>query len=157
MTVNSRTVSQKTKIIGALGTLFFSAAALAQLSAVEPWARATVPAQKAAGAFVQLKSEKDAVLLGAETSAAGVVEIHEMRMDGDMMRMRQIGALKLPAGQTVSLQPGGYHFMLLDLKQPLNPGTKIPLRLRFQENGKFPQTLDVQVEVRNLDGTAIRH
>jgi copper(I)-binding protein len=64
---------------------------------------------------------------------AGVAEIHEMKMEGDVMRMRAIAALDLPAGKSVALRPGGYHLMLMDLKQPLVKDTQVPVTLRFAD------------------------
>jgi periplasmic copper chaperone A len=72
-------------------------------------------------------------LVGVASPVAGVAEIHEMKMEGDVMRMRAIQALDLPAGQSVALRPGGYHLMLMDLKQALAKDTQVPLTLRFAD------------------------
>jgi periplasmic copper chaperone A len=81
------------------------------------------------------------------TAVAGVNEVHEMRMDAGVMRMRAVDAIKLPAGQTVELKPGGYHLMLLDLKQPLALGDKVSVTLRFKDlqGNAFSQQLQVPV------------
>ena len=82
------------------------------------WARATVQGQKATGAFMRLTAKDGARLVRAESPAAGVVEVHEMKMEGDIMKMRAIPALDLPAGKTVELKPGGkYEMATLDLRQ----------------------------------------
>ncbi len=73
------------------------------------------------GAFLTLKADAAAKLVSAQSPVAEAVEIHEMSMEGDVMRMRQITALPLPAGQEVTLKPGGYHIMLTGLKQPCAP------------------------------------
>lgn len=97
------------------------------------WARASVPGQKATGAFMRLTAPESTRLVRVESAAAGVSEVHEMKMDGDVMKMRAVPALELPAGQAVELKPGGYHVMLMDLKAPLVKGTSVPLTLIFQD------------------------
>jgi copper(I)-binding protein len=98
------------------------------------WARATVPGQKATGAFMHLTSKSGARLVAASTPVAGVAEVHEMKLEEGVMRMRAVpGGLELPAGKTVELKPGGYHLMLMDLKQPLQKDSTIALTLIFQD------------------------
>lgn len=129
-------------------------AGLAQTVATEPWVRGTVAAQKASGAFVQLRSPDAARLVAASSPVAGRVEIHEMKMDEGVMQMRHVPALSLPAGQSVSLQPGGYHLMLMDLKQPLKAGDTVRLSLRIERVGKPAETLQVDAPVRALGAPA---
>jgi hypothetical protein len=127
-----------------------SAAALAQgepVSVKDAWARATVPGQKGTGAFMTLTARDGAKVTGAASPVAGVVEIHEMKMEGDVMRMRAIPALDLPAGRAVQLKPGGYHVMLLDLKQTLKVGDKVALELRVETADGRKLTLPLQVDV----------
>jgi copper(I)-binding protein len=110
--------------------------AMAQAPAVKidaAWARATVPGQKGTGAFMTLTAQQSLRLVGVASPVAGVAEIHEMKMEGDVMRMRAIAALDLPAGKSVALRPGGYHLMLMDLKQPLVKDTQVPVTLRFAD------------------------
>jgi copper(I)-binding protein len=97
------------------------------------WVRASVPGQQGTGAFMRLTAPKGARLVRAESPAAGVTEVHEMKMEGDIMKMRAVPALDLPAGKTVELKPGGYHVMLLDLKAPLEKGSTVPMTLVFQD------------------------
>ena len=108
----------------ALALLFgFNAHAQAPARAEQPWARATAPQQKVGGAYVTLTSPANDALIGGSSPVAGRVEVHEMRMDGTIMRMRELpDGLSLPAGQAVALTPGGFHIMLMDLKQPLVAG-----------------------------------
>lgn len=134
----------------ALAASALSAGAWAQVSVSSPWVRGTVQGQSATGAFMQLKSADGAALVGAESPVAGTVEIHEMRMEGNVMRMRAIPKLDLPAGQAVDLKPGGYHVMLMDLKQPLKKGETVPLKLKFQGKDGKPQELEIKAEVRDL-------
>jgi len=128
--------------------------ALAQVEVEGAWARATVPGQTAGGAFMTLTAKEGARLVGASSPAAGVVEVHEMAMDGNVMKMRAIPSLDLPAGRTVTLKPGGYHVMLLDLKRPLAAGEKIPLELRFelQDRRQIKQTVTLEVRTAAPSG-----
>ena len=106
----------------------------AAVRAEQPWARATAPQQKVGGAYVTLTSPADDRLVGVSSPVAGRAEVHEMRMDGNVMRMRELtDGLALPAGKPVALAPGGHHIMLMDLKQPLVAGQVIPVQLRFQQ------------------------
>lgn len=112
------------------------------------WVRATAPGQKTAGAYVELTSETDAGLVAAGSPLAGRAELHSMTMDGGVMRMRALPRIELPAGRTVKLAPGTLHVMLMDLKQPLKPGDKVPLVLSVQSSGTSLTTLNIEAEVR---------
>lgn len=127
--------------------VLIAAPALAQVSVTGAWARPTVPGQMGTGAFMTLTAKDGARVVGAESPVAGVVEIHEMKMEGNVMKMRAIDALELPAGKAIELKPGGYHVMLLDLKQALKAGEKIPLSLRIETHDRKLVTLPVEVEV----------
>jgi len=113
------------------------------------WARSTVPGQMGTGAFMRLTSKDGARVIGASSEAAGVVEIHEMAMDGNVMRMRSISSLDLPAGTAVELKPGGYHMMLMDLKRPLVAGEKVKVDLRLETRDRKLVTQPVEIEVRS--------
>ncbi|MFT3815269.1 MAG: copper chaperone PCu(A)C [Acidovorax sp.] len=119
----------------------------APVEATGAWARATVPGQSGTGAFMKLAAGSPLKLVGVSTPAAGVAEVHEMKMEGDVMRMRALPALALPAHQMVELKPGGYHLMLTDLKQPLAAGQSIPLKLTFEDAQGQRSTLAVQAPV----------
>ncbi len=97
------------------------------------WARATVQGQLGSGAYMNLTATTGMQLIGVSTSSAAVAEVHEMKMDGDIMKMRAVSALDLPAGKTVQLKPGGYHLMLMELKQPLAKGSTMPLTLHLKD------------------------
>lgn len=124
--------------------------ALAQTTVTDPWVRGTVAQQKATGMFAQIISIQGGKLVSASSPLAGVVEIHEMKMDGDVMRMRAVTALDLPAGKAVALKPGGYHMMLLDLKQPLKAGDTVPVTLVVEGADKKRETIEIKVPVRAL-------
>lgn len=121
------------------------------------WARATVQGQKATGAFMQLTAKTDTTLVRVESPVAAVAEVHEMKMEGDVMKMRALeNGLPLPAGKAVALQPGGYHVMLMDLKLPLQKDTTVPLTLVFKDaKGTLTQTqLKVPVAMAAPSGAA---
>jgi copper(I)-binding protein len=131
-----------------------STAAFAQVTVSDPWIRATVPAQKTAGAFMQLRSAKATRLVAVQTPVAGRAEVHQMAMDGQTMRMQKVDGIDLPAGQTVELSSGGYHVMLFDLKQQLKEGEQVPLTLTFAGADKKRENVTVQVPVKPLTYTA---
>ena len=118
----------------------------------EPWVRGTVAQQKATGAFMRLTADKDARLVSASSPVAGVVEIHEMAMEKDIMKMRQIPGLDLAAGRAQELKPGGYHVMLMDLKQQIKGGDTVPLTLVFEDAAKQRFTQEVSAPVTALGG-----
>jgi hypothetical protein len=125
--------------------------ALAQTTVADPWVRGTVAQQTASGMFAKITSATGGKLVSASSPVAGVVEIHEMSMDGNTMRMRALpDGLVLPAGQTVELKPGGFHVMLLDLKQPLKAGDMVPVTLTVEAADGQRETLQVQAPVRGL-------
>lgn len=111
--------------------------ALAQSEAVEvqnAWARATVKGQMATGAFMTLTAKSGSKLVGAASPVAGVAQVHEMKMDGGVMKMAEVkGGLELPAGKAVELKPGGFHVMLMDMKAPLMKDGTVPLTLTFKD------------------------
>ncbi len=135
-----------------LGLVLLAAAAAAhgQVEVRAAWVRGTVDGQTTAGAYMQLTSDRRASLLGAESPAARSAEIHEMKMDGNVMRMRAVPRLELPPGKTVELKPGGYNMMLVDLKRPLKKGDLVPIRLKVELSDKTIKTIQVVDEVREL-------
>ena len=120
------------------------------MSVAQAWARATVPGQKVAGIYLDVRSDEAAVLTGVSSAAARSAEIHSMSNDNGVMRMRHLPRLDLPAGETVRLVPGGNHIMLLDIKRPLQAGERVPLTLIVERNGK-KTLVQVQVDVRKLE------
>ncbi len=129
--------------------VFASASLCAQTVEVKnAWARSTVPGQKGTGAFMTLTSKDTLTLVGASSPAAGVTEIHEMKMEGDVMKMRALPkGLDLPAGKVVELKPGGYHVMLMDLKGPLAKETTLPLTLLFKDAKGVESRIELKLPV----------
>lgn len=143
-----------TRMAALVCAAFLSPAALAQVTVKDAWVRGTVAQQKTTGAFMQITASEAARLVAISTPAAGIVEIHEMKMTDGVMKMRAVGGIDLPAGRTVALKPGGYHVMLMDLKQPLAGGTTVPLTLTLETRAGTRSTVEVQASVRALAGAA---
>ena len=137
----------------ALSALMFATCAQAQVIVTDPWVRATVPAAKASGAFMRLQSAQDARLVEVRSSVAGMVEIHQMAMDNNMMKMQQVDGIDLPAGKPVDLASGGYHVMLMMLKRQLKEGETVPLTLVVRKKDKKLETVELNVAVRPLTYT----
>lgn len=127
--------------------------AAAQTVVGDPWVRGTAANQKATGMFATITSAKGGKLVSASSPVAGIVEIHEMAMEGNVMKMRALPAgLDLPAGKAVALKPGGYHVMLMDLKQPLKAGDNVALTLVIESKDGQKESVQVQAPVRALGG-----
>jgi len=140
----------------ALSTLAFMASltaampCAAEVTVNDAWVRGTVTGQKVTGAFMQLTSPTATSLVSVTTPAAKTAEIHEMKADGGMIRMKAIDRLPLPAATAVDLKPGGYHVMLFDLTKPLVAGDVIPLTLTFEDAAGRKSTLEVKASVKAL-------
>jgi copper(I)-binding protein len=140
-----------------LSAALINGAATAQtVTVADAWVRATVAAQRATGAFLKLSIQgADANLIAASSPVAGVTQIHEMAMSEGVMRMREVtGGVPLKAGQSFELKPGGYHIMMMDLKQPVKAGDRVPLTLTFKQGDGQQTTTQVDAEVRGLNGQA---
>ena len=131
-----------------------NASALAQVTVRESWVRATVAKQTATGAFMQITAATDTKLVDVKSSAAGIAEIHEMKLENNVMKMRAVDEVALPAGKMVELKPGGYHVMLMDLKAQVKVGDTIPLTLVFEGKDKKRETVELKVPARSLTGAA---
>ncbi|WP_296752067.1 copper chaperone PCu(A)C [Thiobacillus sp.] len=141
--------------------LLASAASLpawaANIGVTDAWVRATMPGQPVSGAYMQIQADADARLIGASSQAVPRVEVHEMKMDGGVMRMREVKAIELPQGKTVSLEPGGFHIMLMNLEKPIAAGDVVPLTLVVESGGKR-QTVEVNAVARDVRmGGAMPH
>lgn len=141
----------------ALATALLALPAAAQVTVSEAWVRGTVAAQKSTGAFMKLKSAEDAKLVSAASPAAKIVEVHEMSMKDNVMQMRAVDSVALPAGKTVELRPGGYHVMLVDLAKPLGKGDSVPITLTFVGKDGRKVTQEVKAEVRAHGADAHKH
>jgi copper(I)-binding protein len=124
--------------------------AQAQTTVKDAWVRGTVAGQKATGMFGQISSAAGGRLVSASSPVAGIVEIHEMVMDGSVMKMRALPALELPAGKMVDLKPGGHHVMMMELKKELKAGDTVPLTLVIEGADKKRETVEIKATVRPL-------
>jgi len=134
--------------------LAVAAQAQAQVTVKDAWVRASVPQQKSTGAFMTLQAAQDSKLVAASSPVAGVTEVHEMAMQDNVMRMRQVPAIALPAGKPVELKPGGYHVMLMDLKQQVKEGEVVPLTLEIEGKDGRREKVEVRAPVRPLNAAA---
>jgi copper(I)-binding protein len=128
----------------------FSNAAFAQVAVSDAWIRATVPVQKTSGAFLTLESKQAARLVGATSPAAGRVEMHQMEMTGQTMKMHAVDFIALPAGAKVDLARSGYHLMFLDLKQQLKDGATVPVTLTVEDAAHKRENVTVSVPVKPI-------
>lgn len=133
------------------------AAQTAAVKAERAWARPTVAGQDSSGAYMTLTASEPLTLLGATTPAAGIVEMHQMKMEGEVMKMRAAETLPLKAGEPLQFAPNGYHFMLMDLKTPFRAGSRISMTLRFRDAKGAVKTLEVPVPVAQSAPEAHRH
>lgn len=142
-----------------LGAACAAGAQTAPVTVAGAWARPSVQGQLGTGAFMTLTAAEPLTLVGVASPASGVAEVHEMKLEGDVMKMRPLKALELPAGKPVELKPGGNHLMLMDLKAPLALNTKVPVTLTFR-NARGQQSqlaLQVPVSSRAPAGAAAGH
>jgi copper(I)-binding protein len=126
------------------------------LEIVQPWTRATPATAQSGGGFLTITNKGTAPdrLLSARSTVSDRVEVHEVRMDNNVMKMRELEkGLEIPAGATVMLKPGGYHIMFMGLKAPFAKDTKVPVTLVFEKAG----SLDVELAVEALGTSAPKH
>jgi copper(I)-binding protein len=125
---------------------------LGSLEIARPWTRATPPTAQAGGGFLTITNKGTTAdrLIAVRSPSSEKAEIHEMKMDGNVMRMRELdNGLEIPPGATVELKPGGYHIMLMGLKAPFAKGSKVPATLVFEKAG----SVDVDLTVEALGAT----
>lgn len=137
-----------------LAAVASSAQAQANVTVKDAWVRATVPQQKATGAFMQLQAAKDSKFVSVSSPLTPTVEVHEMAMQGDVMRMRQVQSVELPAGKTVELKPGGHHIMMMNLKAQVKEGDTVPLTLVFEGKDGKREQVEIKVPVKALNSAA---
>ncbi|EKT4476484.1 copper chaperone PCu(A)C [Pseudomonas putida] len=140
--------------LAALVLMGLALPALAQTTVSDAWVRASVPHQQSTGAFMVLTASSDSKLVGVASPVAKTVQVHEMTMNGDVMGMREVKAVELPAGKAVTLDPSGLHVMLMGLHNQVKEGDKVPLTLTIEDAKGAKETLDVQAQVRALNADA---
>lgn len=138
-------------LIALPASLLSVAQAAEVLTVNNPWVRATVPAQQVTGAFMTLTAAVDLRLVAVSSPQAGMIEIHQMTMENNVMKMRALpNGMALPKGKAVELKPGGFHLMVMDLKQPMHQGAWLPLSLTVETKDKKRSTVMVSAEVKSL-------
>ncbi len=132
------------------------ALAAGDLSIEKPWARATVPGAAVGGGYLVIRNNGAGAdrLVGVTSPVAARVEIHEMAMQKDIMRMREVKGVPVPAKGSVEFKPGGYHLMFMELKAPLKQGDKVPVTLRFEKSGEVKAEFAVESAAA---GSAMNH
>jgi len=123
----------KTKVMVMLLALSGAALHAQTVEVKDAWVRTAVPGQQGTGAFMKIISPTDTRLVGVSSPVAGIAEVHEMKMNKDVMTMRAVPTLDLRAGKPLELKPGGYHVMLMALTQALPVGSSVPLTLIFRD------------------------
>ena len=108
------------------------------------YTRSTVPGQQVAGGFMKIENKGGVdQLISASSPVAGEVQLHEMAMEGNVMKMRQVKDIAVPAGATVELKPGGLHLMFMNIKAPLAAGETVPVKLKFAKAGEVEVKMPV--------------
>lgn len=138
---------------GLVGMIYATAASAGEVTVSDAWARATAPGQGAAAVQMTITSSKAGALVGGASAASNTVEVHTMVMEGNMMKMRQIEELPLPAGKPVSLAEDGYHVMLIGLKKPLKEGDKVPFEITVKFKDGSKATVRSEALVKSLTMT----
>lgn len=131
-------------LVSSIGTSF--AQSKGDLEIEKPWARATAPGASVGGGYLVIRNKGAAGdrLVGVTSPASARVEMHEMAMEKDVMRMREVKGVDVPAKKSVEFRPGGFHLMLMELKAPLRQGDKVPVTLRFEKAGEVKTELVVE-------------
>ena len=121
------------------------------------WIKTTVPGGNVSAAYMQIKSPTPLKLIKAESPVAGIVEIHNMKMNNGVMEMKALDALDVPPDRLVELRPGGVHVMLMNVKKPINRGDRVPLTLTFEGVGKRPMVVKLEVVAQENNSGANKH
>ncbi len=155
----TRNTLLKALLISALGAVGLANAQNAKVGSVEiehAYTRATVPGQMAAGGFMKIENKGKAdQLISASSPVAGEVQLHEMAMEGNVMKMRQVKDIPVPAGGAVELKPGGLHLMFMNIKAPLAAGETVPVKLKFAKAGDVE--VKMPVNAMGAHGSGMKH
>ena len=145
------------KFLALAASLVVASAALAQTNQLDvsnAWARATPGKAENGAAYLTIQSPTPDRLLTVSSPVARKAELHTMSMEGMVMKMRPLAGVDIPAGQPVTLKPGGQHVMLLGLDAPLREGQSFPLTLTFEKAGT--RTVTVAIEKPGAAGPAVQ-
>jgi copper(I)-binding protein len=125
--------------------------ASAQTTVEDAWVRATVAQQASTGAFMRITSTTDSKLIGVQSSVAKIVQIHQSSMANDVMSMKEVADVPLPAGKPVQIEPEGYHIMLINLVGQVKEGDQVPLTLTVENADGEKETIQVNAMARALN------
>lgn len=147
-------------LVVALGFSFSAQAQEARVGSIKiekAYTRSTVPGQMAAGGFMKIENKGSAAdqLISASSPVAGEVQLHEMAMEGNVMKMRQVKDIVVPSGGEVELKPGGLHLMFMNIKAPLAAGETVPVKLKFAKAGEVE--VKMPVNAMGQHGGAMKH
>lgn len=129
----------------------------AQTVVDDAWVRATVAGQPSTGAFMHITSSTDSKLVEVRSAAAKTVQIHESKMQNDVMSMQPVTSVALPAGKSVAIEPEGYHVMLIDLVNQVKAGDQVPLTLIVEDSKGVKEHIEVKAEARALNSMPRHH
>ncbi|CAM5321379.1 copper chaperone PCu(A)C [Pseudomonas fragi] len=129
----------------------------AQTVVDDAWVRATVAGQPSTGAFMHITSSTDSKLVEVRSPVARTVQIHESKMQNDVMSMKPVAAVALPAGKSVAIEPEGYHVMLIDLVNQVKAGDQVPLTLIVEDSKGVKELIEVKAEARALNSMPMHH
>ena len=129
----------------------------AQTVVDDAWVRATVAGQPSTGAFMHITSSTDSKLVEVRSAVAKTVQIHESKMQNDVMSMQPVTSVALPAGKSVAIEPEGYHVMLIDLVNQVKAGDQVPLTLIVEDSKGVKELIEVKAEARALNSMPMHH
>ncbi|MVW87150.1 copper chaperone PCu(A)C [Pseudomonas sp. PB101] len=148
--VKSRIAQRCKQLALGLSLIGLAFAVSAQTRVDDAWVRATVAGQPSSGAFMTVTASSDSKLLSVQTPVAGLVQIHEMSMKDDVMKMQQVQSVALPAGEAVSFDPNGYHVMLMNLTGQIKEGDKVPLTLTVENASGAKESIQVEAVAKAI-------
>lgn len=129
----------------------------AQTVVDDAWVRATVAGQPSTGAFMHITASSDSKLVEVQSPVAKTVQIHESKMENDVMSMQPVASVPLPAGKSVAIVPEGYHVMLIDLVGQIKVGDQVPLTLIVEDSKGVKESIEVKAQARALNSMPMHH
>ena len=129
----------------------------AQTVVDDAWVRATVAGQPSTGAFMHITASSDSKLVEVQSPVAKTVQIHESKMENDVMSMQPVASVALPAGKSVAIVPAGYHVMLIDLVGQIKVGDQVPLTLIVEDSKGVKESIEVKAQARALNSMPMHH
>lgn len=138
------------RYMSALTAVLLSSSAWADITVQDAWVRATIPAQRATGAFMNIQTTEAVSLIGARSNLSKVTEVHEMRMENNVMKMQAIARIDISPDKPLNLKPGSYHIMLMELNKPATAGERVDLTLIFEKTDKSRFEKNISADIKPL-------